>query len=296
MITPEIILHPSICIQLSEIENSLSLESLEESVLRRQKPEFGLETNPHWLEFVRQLSEAWCHRDHAVVRGAPSGNGASALLVGLALGSKFKPYRGDKVVKHFKMSPWTAELSQTLKEGHFHTDLNTASQPPKVTIIQCSKADPTPGAGELRIARVSDLLEELDRASKTSSIQFLLDMEVDMVDERAEGIKTALMVENGTIRFHPETLRAAQNRLATLPHDLEERLSEISEAGMNCSTPIHLNPGDMVITSNTRALHYRGQCTVRYEKFPRIFEAREIYVLHLLDEPEWPIACTQRSK
>jgi hypothetical protein len=55
---------------------------------------------------------------------------------------------------------------------------------------------------------------------------------------------------------------------------------------MDVSLPYHTRPGDAVLVSNTFALHYRGECSVRFIKFPREFEARSLLVLHMKDETD----------
>ncbi|MNJ54508.1 hypothetical protein D3C77_499500 [compost metagenome] len=96
------------------------------------------------------------------------------------------------------------------------------------------------------------------------------------------------MASESTIRFHPETLKAAQRRGASFIDPLEEQLDTIHEAALAVSHPIELGMGDTLLVSNIRALHYRGECTVQYLDFPRHFQTRQIHVLHLLDEPSWP--------
>jgi hypothetical protein len=83
-------------------------------------------------------------------------------------------------------------------------------------------------------------------------------------------------------------LRAAEARGVLVRADLEGHLARIHEAALAVSTPIELGSGDALFVSNVRALHYRSACTVRYHEFPRRFDAREIHVLHLRDEPTWP--------
>jgi hypothetical protein len=240
-----------------------------------------------WLSFKSRALSLWRNHDHVIVRGIPAADeGASLVLVALAICRRFKAYRGDKVVKHFRMSPWTTDLSHTLQEGHFHTDINTAPEPPLVTAIQCRVPDPgAPRYGEVRVARLLDLLQILQRSDKTRTLTFLQETDVTMVNESSPGGWTGRIVAGGRIRFHPETLRAAQQRYGNLPNDFEDHLRVIREAALSVSTPIQLGAGDTLLVSNTRALHYRSACSVVYQSFPRSFTSREIYVLHLLDEP-----------
>lgn len=268
-----------------------TLESLEARVLDPSQRRLlaGELSSPEWQDFLVELSRLWNRFDHVVMRGTTAlSDERIALLLALALNAGFKPYRGNKIVKHFKMSPWTTELSHTLRDGHFHTDLNTASEPPRITLIHCRVPDPTPGYGILRVARVGDLLAELRRRGADKALRFLLRDTVTIVDDRAQGSWSGTMASESAIRFHPETLKAAQRRGASFIDPLEEQLDAIHEVALSVSHPIELGMGDTLLVSNIRALHYRGECTVQYLDFPRHFQARQIHVLHLVDEPSWP--------
>lgn len=291
MSLPELTLPASVKDALLAVTMRDTLESLEARALdTSQRRVLARELSSlEWQAFLVELSRAWNRFDHVVVRGTPAlSDERIPLLLALALDAGFKPYRGSKIVKHFKMSPWTTELSQSLRDGHFHTDLNTASEPPRITVIHCRVPDPTPGYGVLRVARVRDLLAELRRCGADKALRLLLRDTVDMVDDRALRSWSGTMASESTIRFHPETLKAAQRRGASFIDPLEEQLDTIHEAALAVSHPIELGMGDTLLVSNVRALHYRGECTVQYLDFPRHFQARQIHVLHLLNEPSWP--------
>lgn len=290
MTVPELSLPPQVRETLLDVAKRQKLEQIETRVLDSlERRALAAEIDsPSWRAFITELGQAWRTHDHAVVRALPVAGAATTILAALALDAPFKPYRGDKVVKHFKMSPWTTELSQTLREGHFHTDLSTAERPPRVTVIHCCIPDPSPGHGAIHVARLVDILTLLERRGAAQTLRFLLEDEVQMVDDRARGAWSGVMASGEEIRFHPETLRAAERRGASFGDALERHLSLLREVALEVSTPIDLGSGDALFVSNTRALHYRGACTVRYLEFPRRFEAREIYVLHLRDEPTWP--------
>lgn len=286
MISPEIYMPVEVAELLTIKAKQHALEDIEAELLAGLDSLFGLDEMPAWNKFVDNLRRTWLVFDHAIVRGGPVGDGSTTLLTSLALGMQFKFYRNDKIVKHFKMSPWTTDLSHTMREGHFHTDLNTTQTPPKATVIHCLKPDPDVNSGVIRVARVLDLLEEARRTGDESTLRFLCETKVEMVDKNAHDSWSGYILTDDTIRFHPETLRDAQCRSGSMPQDLEFQLSKIHQIAMAVSTPILLEEGDAVFVSNVRALHYRGPCTVNFLDFPRSFDAREIYVLHLLDEPE----------
>ncbi|MBW3535843.1 MAG: hypothetical protein KY453_11620, partial [Gemmatimonadetes bacterium] len=74
-----------------------------------------------WQQFAAMIIEHLGRDHHVVARGLPN-DPAAFVLAASAAGTEFRTYRSNKVVKFFKMSPWTRALSHTIAEGHFHTD------------------------------------------------------------------------------------------------------------------------------------------------------------------------------
>lgn len=282
-------------IRVSEVLSSLirrsaqdkKLDSYEKELLSGNVVDNILHDNPEWNDFVKKIKKIWDKFGYVVIKDIPIDNGISSLIAATAFGSSFKPYRDKKIVKHFKMSPWNKGLSHTLKEGFFHTDINTSKYPPALTFIHCKNADPSYGMGENRVVSFKDLISELKKDNNEYTAQFMLSTQVSMVDEKNQGSWEGTIVHNNQIRFHPETLRAAAKRLNKLPKDLEFHLSCIHETALKITSPIHLDKGDALIVSNHRQLHYRGSCTVKFTNFPNKYESRQIYVFHLMDEPKW---------
>lgn len=237
--------------------------------------------------FRKRVREIWVAHDHVVVRNAPPcKDGMSGLLLAAICFETLKPYRGEQIVKHFRMSPWTKALSHTVASGFFHTDINTAPTPPAVTVMQCLEADPgAPNFGQLRVARVADLLDHLKRNDRTAALRFLTKDRVGMVNETSPEGWQGVLVEGENIRFHPESLLAAKKGEFLNPPDMESSLNEIHQAALAVSSPIDLAPGEILIVSNRRALHQRGACTVRFHDYPRHFDARRVGVFHALSEP-----------
>ncbi len=285
---PEVIVAPAVADWIAGRSAGADvLVELERAALSGTVDDAFMASEP-WTAFQQQAVAMWKVHDHLIIRGLSTAEneGASLILVALVLSRRFKSYRGNKIVKHFRMSPWTTDLSHTLQEGHFHTDINTTSEPPLITAIQCRLSDPgAPTYGEVRVARLSDLLQALHQSGEARTLDFLQGTDVTMVNDSSPAAWTGRIVNKGLIRFHPETLRAAQRRYRNQTSDLENHLRIIKEASLSVSTPIQLGAGDTLLVSNTRALHYRGACSVTYQSFPLGFTSREIHVLHLLDEP-----------
>lgn len=282
---PEVILNVREIEAIVELSNRFgNLESVEEALLDQDV--FPGSQSSVLEGLRRKIAKSWRENDHVVLRQVPSSqDGVSGLIAASLCFSKLKRYRGGKVVKHFRMSPWTKALSHTLASGFFHTDLNTAEIPPAATVMQC--LDPDPGApeyGQLRVARLADLVSRL-RKSDLDTVRFLLGDTVTMVNETSPTGWVGTMVRDGLIRFHPESLVAARRLPGKKLTALDDHLATIHKAALDVSVPISLEPGEMLLVSNLRALHQRGTCTVRFEEFPSKFESRRVSVFHAYDEP-----------
>ena len=238
-----------------------------------------------WAIWTRQVQQLYLANDHVVIRGLPvTQDGNTLLLSSLVGGQRFRTYRGLQVVKKFRMSPWTQDLSHTTQEGDFHTDLNTETQPPALTAIQCLEPDPgAPQYGQNRVARLPDLLSHLTNTGQTEFARHLTETTVTMANGR-EREWHGTMVQGDSIRYHPTTLRAARQTSEFAPV-LEELIRTVHAAAIEVSAPFGLQKGDTLLVSNHRALHYRGECSVLFDRFPTDYRSRAIFVLHQLDEP-----------
>lgn len=243
-----------------------------------------LETVPDWLAFCGAVTSLIDRRGYVVVRGLEPDDGRSLLILATVFRGSFDTYKPGKIVKRFRMSPWTTELSHTTRAGDFHTDGNVSANPPLGTAMQCEHEDPgAPEYAEQRVAFLPDLLVRLGSGEQTeaAALRFLTEEEIAMTHERTTAVWRGRLVQNGGIRYHPHTLRIADTRLNVGRPDLESIIATIHRAAREVSVPFHTAPGDTVLVSNRTALHYRGPCSVRFTRFPAEFESRSLYVLHV---------------
>lgn len=243
-----------------------------------------LRAKPGWLTFCDAVTSLIDKRGYVVVRGFEPDDGRSLLILATVFPGSFDTYKPGKIVKRFRMSPWTTELSHTTLAGDFHTDGNVSAHPPLGTAMQCEHEDPgAPEYAEQRVAFLPNLLARLGSGeqSDTAALRFLTEEEIAMTHERADAVWRGRLVQNGSIRYHPHTLRMADTRLHAGRHDLESIIATIHAAAMEVSVPFHTASGDTVLVSNRMALHYRGACSVRFTRFPAEFESRSLYVLHV---------------
>jgi hypothetical protein len=248
-----------------------------------------LRGNPRWIAFCDLVTSSIAQCGYIVVRGLTEDEGRSLLIVSSALGANFDVYRPGGVVKRFRMSPWTNELSHTIRRGDFHTDGNVSAVPPDSTAMQCEREDPgAPDYAEQRVAYLPDLLRRLASGDRddVEAFAFLTEAEAVMAHGRSPELWRGRLVQGGTIRYHPQSLRLANRRLNDPIPDLEAKIAAIHRAAISVSVPFHTRPGDTVLVSNRTALHYRGACSVRFIQFPTEFEARSLFVLHLKEPTE----------
>lgn len=265
-----------------------ALEALEESARADDLEGLPMLATREWANFSAEARQAFAARDHILIKGLPvSAHGATLLLAAKSIASKFRTYRAGQVIKHFKMSPWTTELSHTTREGEFHTDLNTETCPPAVTAMQCLDPDPgAPSYGVSRVARLADLLAFLEEHGDTETLYFLTRDTVTMLNDRSKSNWSGLAVEGSLIRYHPETLRAAARRSGRPEPALEDRIAGVARAALAVSEPFIMERGDVLLLSNRRTLHYRGECSVVFNRYPTEFASRSVFILHAAREME----------
>ena len=259
---------------------------LEEMVLTEQIETLPLFLTEYWLRFRTEVRQLFDKHDYVAIHGFPSEqDGAALLLAALTIGESMRIYRDGKVSKHFTVSPWTTELSHTTRAGEFHTDLNTEPCPPAITAIQCLEPDPgSPQYGITRVARLTHLLDFVRLDDNKSTQRFLREGTVTMLNDRSSSSRTGRIVEAGIIRYHPETIRAARRRSTDSLKDLEQGIAGVERAAMSVSRPFALGRGDILLISNHRTLHCRGECSVVFKDFPMHFNSRRVSVLHAVRE------------
>ena len=244
----------------------------------------GLDRHHEWPVLRDSVIAAIRRHGYVVIRGIEVDEGRSLLIVSSTLGAEFDTYGPRHIVKRFRMSPWTTELSHTTRAGEFHTDGNVSEIPPVATVMQCEQEDPgAPEFAEQRVAHLPDLLERLRSGQRddTDAASLLTDVDSVMAHERSSQVWRGRLVQHGMIRYHPQSLRIAAKRFNETFSTLNSAITAIARAAHNVSLPFHSDAGDTVIVSNRTALHYRGECSVRFIDFPTEFESRSVLVLHL---------------
>ncbi len=285
---PETTIDPSLKGEIGGVAGAFeSLEDAERAALTADIVA-PLRGDERWAAFCDFVTSTLRHCGYIVVRGLEADAGRSMLIVSTAVGAAFDTYRPQRVVKRFRMSPWTNELSHTIRAGDFHTDGNVSAVPPVGTAMQCEREDPgAPEYAEQRVAYLPHLLDRLASGvgEEVEAFAFLTEAEASMAHERSAEVWRGRLVKNGMIRYHPQSLRVASRRLDERSSKLESMIAAIHRAATEVSVPFHTGSGDIVLVSNRTALHYRGACSVRFTRFPTEFDSRSLFVLHLKEPP-----------
>lgn len=281
---PETTLDPALAREIAAL--AATFESVDDAERQALSSDIAapLRTFEPWAAFRAEVEASVASSGYVVVRGLEADGGRSLLIVSRALGLAFDSYRPGRVVKRFRMSPWTDELSHTIKAGDFHTDGNVSPSPPVATALQCEVEDPgAPEYAEQRVAFLPDLLARLAAGDEqdAAALAFLTHAEAVLGSERSPELWRGRLVDHGGIRYHPQSLRVASRRLGRDGSEIEPVIASVHRAALDVSVPFHTRPGDTVLVSNREALHYRGECSVRFTRFPTEFEARSLFVLHL---------------
>jgi hypothetical protein len=279
---PELTIDPSVRRGIAESAQAWSsIEAAEQNLLGGILPSFLRESA--WEAFSRGAAALIRDRGYAIARGLDADDGRSLLVVSTIIGDGFETYAPGRIVKRFRMSPWTRSLSHTIAAGNFHTDGNVSPTPPAGTAMQCERDDPGgDGYAELRVASLAALLQQLALGGEDGreALAFLRDERVAMAHERSPAQWSGRAIEGGRIRYHPESLRVAHARAGASPDRLERVIATVHKAALAASIPFRTRPGDVLLVSNRNALHYRGECSVRFTQFPTEFESRSLLVLH----------------
>jgi len=281
---PEIAIDPLLKRDIEAVASAFASTEEAEAVALADDIARPLRGDQRWAAFQAGVFEKMSECGYVVVRGLEADEGRSLLIVSAALEARFDTYRPGRIVKRFRMSPWTDELSHTTRAGDFHTDGNVSVTPPVATAMQCEHEDPgAPEYAEQRVAFFPDVLGRLlsGGSDEAAAVAFLTGSDTVMAHERSAEVWRGRLVESGTIRYHPHSLRVAEARLGVAVANLEAILAAVHRAAMAVSVPFQTAAGDTVLVSNRTALHYRGACSVRFTRFPSEFEARSLFVLHL---------------
>lgn len=270
------------------LSQSISLEMFERLARDNAFDSLPLVQTDGWRELCAMVRLAFRSCDYVVIKGLPAiPDGRMLLLAAQIVGSTSRTYRGEQIVKHFRMSPWTTELSHTTKEGEFHTDLNIEIIPPAITGMQCLEPDPgAPTYGVSRVARLKNLMMFLKQSGDDETFKFLTERTVTMLNDHSSSSWSGHVVEQDTIRYHPETLRADMRRQGRVDAEVNVCIERIATAALAVSDSFVLDRGDILLLSNYRTLHYRGECSVQFKQFPTQFDSRSVFVLHMSAERE----------
>jgi hypothetical protein len=180
-----------------------------------------------------------------------------------------------------KSNPFSKNISETTREGFFHTDYTVHAAPPEYTVIRCLSVDPRhPFYGRNQVARAEDIAAALYRIDpllvtilcQTSFPMTMLGKEYNVIplsrSSKSESNKFQFRIHVGYI---DESRLMDAHVYQGLPiHKLLELVA------MQVCCDFALDKDDLLIVSNTRCLHRRGPVTIEFCDSIKNFSARQI--------------------
>jgi hypothetical protein len=198
-------------------------------------------------------------------------------------GSKlfFSKHLGD-VAHHFRVMPFSNNLSEQAACGGYHTDFMFQSQPPEFIALLCIKSDPKyPLYGRNQIVHYDAFVQKMSSIYGVSELD-LLELKVKYVFPNHPDIELQILQKYGDrniFRLHTSLMGEAsmQKFLNGIPlkHAIEAVCGDVSQ-------DIVLDKGDMLIVSNHIALHRRSECTLAFSSDGNLFESREMVTIRFV--------------
>ena len=184
----------------------------------------------------------------------------------------------------FEVEPFTSSLSETAEPGSFHTDFSASVLRPDFVVIQCVRPDPLyPLYGRNQIANVDLVLRQVQSAFGQQAVDHLLAAvlphrfgdevrHIPLVGE-VSGVRT--------MRVH--TRLVARDLLESGHfvggHPLPDVLALCAAT---VADDFVLGTGDLVIFSNGRALHRRGECRLVFDEMSSGWRGRVINSIRMM--------------
>ena len=178
-------------------------------------------------------------------------------------------------------SPFAKNISETTREGFFHTDYSAHRAPPAFTVIECKNADPRhPFYGRNQIAHADLVLQKLAQLDP-SIVETLLTVSFPFLI----GGQTYNIVPLFKARFGEKTVHCFRMHIGYID---TARLSDrhfffdipihslIEMVAMQVCQDFAIDTGEILLLSNVRCLHRRGAATVAFGKAPSEFVGRRI--------------------
>lgn len=209
---------------------------------------------------------------------------ALAHVLGVAV------YRSERLgyCDSFEVEPFTESLSETTDAGGFHSDFSTQALPPSLAVLQCVRPDPRhPHYGRNQVVGVDAALTHVALAFGDDVAQRLRRAviphrfgtavrQLPLLDVDASG--------DTIVRFHSKLVAA--DLLEPIHFEGNFALYKLLEvAAAELAADVALDAGDILIFSNHRCLHRRGESSVAFDRVTRSWKGRIINSVRYLGDP-----------
>ncbi|MEG1627078.1 TauD/TfdA family dioxygenase [Pseudomonas sp.] len=192
-------------------------------------------------------------------------------------GQLYYSSRMGALCHQYSVLPESANFSEQMLCGGFHTDFMFQPHPPAYIALLCLQPDPRhPLYGRNQVVHVQSFLERMQQIFGVSEQDLKEYRLVYDLAERGRFEQPILEDLDGKLifRFHERLLAKGQMQGISAPDMSVPAM--LHAVMMDVTADICLDRGDLLILSNHYALHRRGECSIEFEGVAGKWHAREM--------------------
>ncbi|MBX9753357.1 MAG: TauD/TfdA family dioxygenase [Pseudomonadaceae bacterium] len=195
----------------------------------------------------------------------------------VSCGQLYYSNRVGVLCHQYSVLPESANFSEQMLCGGFHTDFMFQPHPPAYIALLCLQPDPKhPFYGRNQVVHVQPFLERMQQAFGVSEQDLRDHRLVYDLAERGRFEQPILDDLDGKLifRFHERLLGKGQMQGGA---ETDMSMAAMLHAVMmDVTADICLDRGDLLILSNHHALHRRGECSIEFDGVAGKWRAREM--------------------
>lgn len=192
-------------------------------------------------------------------------------------GQLYYSSRVGALCHQYSVLPESANFSEQMLGGGFHTDFMFQPNPPAYIALLCLQPDPRhPLYGRNQVVHVRPFLERMQQIFGVSEQELKEYRLLYDLAERGRFEQPILSDLDGKpiFRFHERLLAKGQMKGISAP-DMSVA-AMLHAVMMEVMADICLDRGDLLILSNHNALHRRGECSIEFAGVAGKWHAREM--------------------
>lgn len=198
-------------------------------------------------------------------------------LDGISGGQLYYSNRMGVLCHRYSVLPESANFSEQMRCGGFHTDFMFQPHPPAYIALLCLQQDPRhPIYGRNQVVHIRPFLKRMQQAFRVTEQNLKEYRLVYNLSELGRFEQPILDDLGGKtiFRFHELLLEKAQMQGLTPPGISVTAM--LHALMMDVADDICLDRGDLLILSNHHALHRRGECSIELESMTGKWRSREM--------------------